>query len=182
MKNNRLKSLTLAVLFTLPGIVTAQEKTDTLAGATKDENGHLQVPLQIKSGIKAVYQISDDKLKNGTARALAYANKLLNVYNANGVKDEQVDLHLVFHGHATNALVNAATRTRLKAEGPAENPNADLLASLIKRGVKVELCQSSMEQRDVTSKDLLEGVITVTGAFPRLIELQMLDYSYIKFE
>lgn len=182
MSFQSIKITALALSLLAPAISMAENENSTMKGATKDEAGHLQVPLQVKSKIKAVYQISDDKLSKNLSRALVYADKLLNVYNDHGVKDEQVQLHLVFHGHGTNALVNTATRTRLEAAGSAENPNKKLIASLIKRGVKIELCQSSMEQRDVTSKDLLDGVITVVGAYPRLIELQMLGYAYIKFE
>jgi len=39
-----------------------------------------------------------------------------------------------------------------------------------------------MLQRNVTSKDLLEGVVTITGAYQRLIERQILGCPYIKFE
>lgn len=179
--NTKTRTTTLAVLSLL---LISFVKADNLTtkGAIKDETGHLQIPLQIKTNIKAVYQISDDSLSKGTARSLTYAKKLLDIYNKNDVADNQVDLHLVFHGQATNALVDSNTRKRLQAEGPDKNPNQLILAELIKRGVKIELCQSSMQQRNVTNKNLLTGVTTVIGAYPRLIELQMLGYAYIKFE
>lgn len=172
---------TLSVIL-LPALTHAQEDTSSSKGAKVDDSGHLRVPLQVTKGVKAVYQVSDDKLKDGQAKALVYAKKLMDVYNENGIPDSEVDLHLVFHGDATNALVNDATRERLKAEGGSGNPNLELIAELLKRGVHVELCESSMEQREVASKDLVEGIATVIGAFPRLIELQTLGYAYIKFE
>lgn len=175
-------TLITSVLLACAGSLSAQEDAPAMKGARADDSGHLHIPLQVTSNIRAVYQVSDDKLSDGVAKALAYAKKLIDVYNKNGIKDDEIDLHLVFHGQATNALVNNATRKRLKADGGAENPNRELLAELLKRAVHIELCQSSMEQRNVVSKDLLKGVATVPGAFPRLIELQLLGYPYIKFE
>lgn len=132
--------------------------------------------------IKAVYQVSDDNLRDDIAKSVLYAKKLLDTYNQHEIADEKIDLHLVFHGKSINALVNDTTRERLKAAGGAENPNRAIIAELLKRGVHIELCGSTMEQHDVISKDLIEGVSIVPGAYPRLIELQMLGYSYIKFE
>lgn len=154
----------------------------TRKGAGKDESGRVRIPIQVVEEVKIVYQVSDDKLKDGVSRALFYAGKLLDIYNENGIADEEIQLHLVFHGDATNALVDDKTRQRLEAEGGESNPNRDILAELLDRGVSVELCESSMKQRSVVSEDLLPEVATVPGAFPRLISLQHLGYAYIKFE
>lgn len=151
-------------------------------GVEKHPSGHDRIPMQVTKNLKIAYQVSDDAMKGDVSRALYYAKKLLDTYKASGVPDREIDLHLVFHGKATNALVNDATRKRLKAAGTAANPNLALVKELTARGVSIELCESSMEQRDVEPADLLTGVATVRGAFPRLINLQHLGYAYIKFE
>lgn len=171
----------LVLLFSLPQPGKTGEP-DAMRNVSKHPSGHVRIPLQVTEDIKVVYQVSDDKMKNGVNRALFYAGKLLDTYNTNDVPDSEIDLHLVFHGDGTNALVNTETRKRLEAEGGADNPNLALIESLIQRGVSIELCESSMEQRDVTPDYLVEGIATVRGAFPRLIELQLLGYAYIKFE
>ncbi len=173
--------LSIAIIPLLTSIISARENA-SLRGAEKDENGVLSIPILKTKDIKAVYQVSDDAISEGMARALKYAEKLLDTYNTNDIPDENVDLHLVFHGKGTNALVDEKTRKRLDAAEGAKNPNISLIESLIKRGVSIELCESSMEQRDVTSDHLIDGVRTVKGAFPRLIDLQLLGYPYIKFE
>lgn len=180
-----MKSIAYAITVTLISsalhLGTASD-SPSMQNLTTHPSGHVRIPLQVTEDVRVAYQISDDKLKNGVSRALFYAEKLLNTYNDNGVADSEIDLHLVFHGDGTNALVNEETRKRLGAEGGTENPNRALIDSLVERGVSIELCESSMEQREVTSEHLADGVATVRGAFPRLIELQLLGYAYIKFE
>jgi len=151
-----------------------------MKGAKKDASGHLRIPLQSQN-LKIVYQISEDKEKKGINKGLFYAKKLLDTYNANGIADKAVDLHLVFHGEGTNALVDAPTRKLLGLQ-TTTNPNSTAIEALLKRGVSIELCESSMKQRNVLSKELIDGVATVIGAYPRIIDLQQLGYSYIKFE
>jgi intracellular sulfur oxidation DsrE/DsrF family protein len=116
----------------------------TRTGATQYATGNPIIPLQVTQDIKVAYQISDDKLKGSKSRALTYAQKLLDTYNSQGVPDETIDLHMVFHGSSLTALVNSETRNRLKAEGGATNPNLDLLNELLARGVSIEVCESSL--------------------------------------
>jgi len=183
LDSHTMKSLLIAsLLVLLPLSVEAAPEGPTRRGAEKDDTGHTRIPIQVTRDIHVVYQVSDDKLINKISRALFYADKLLDSYNENGIADSEIDLHLVFHGDSTNALVDTPTRKRLDAEGGETNPNRDILARLIARGVSVELCESSMAQREVETDDLLEGVATVRGAYPRLISLQHLGYAYIKFE
>jgi intracellular sulfur oxidation DsrE/DsrF family protein len=77
--------------------------------------------------------------------------------------------------------VNPKARQRLKTE-TAENPNAEMLAELVRRGVQIELCEDTMRQTGVAATELMPGVKIVVGAFPRLIDLQLQGFAYIKFE
>jgi len=52
----------------------------------------------------------------------------------------------------------------------------------VKSGVQVELCEDTLRQKGVTAGELMPGVKIVVGAFPRLIDLQLHGYAYIKFE
>ncbi|MDF1815230.1 MAG: DsrE family protein [Verrucomicrobiales bacterium] len=157
-------------------------ENEAMKGIEKHPSGHDRIPIQVTKDLKIAYQVSDDKLKDCVNRALFYAKKLLDVYNREGVPDSEIDLHLVFHGSGTDALVDEKTRRRLEAKGGEKNPNLEIIEELTSRGVSIELCESSMEQRDVVSDDLVTGIATVRGAFPRLISLQHLGYAYIKFE
>jgi len=139
------------------------------------------IPLQVRENIRAVYQVSDDAVHDGVNRGLFYARKIIGTYRKQGIAPEEVDLHLVYHSSAYVALINVEARKRLGIENP-ENPNLEILAELIRDGVKVEICEDTMRQKGVTAEDLLPGVSKVVGAFPRLIDLQLQGYAYIKFE
>ena len=140
-----------------------------------------RIPIQIRENIRAVYQVSDDESREGVSRGLFYALKLINTYEKNGIELDQVKLHLVYHSSSIVALINDAARDRLKVDGK-QNPNRKVLAELIEKGVQVEICESTMQQKGVEPDDLMPGVKIVVGAFPRLIDLQLQGYAYIKFE
>jgi intracellular sulfur oxidation DsrE/DsrF family protein len=139
------------------------------------------IPLEKTKDIKAVYQVSEPTEHDGLNKGLFYARKVLGTYTAQGIPASEIDLHLVYHSGAIVALLDDAAYQRLsKKSGP--NPNAALLAEVIKAGVHVEVCADTMKQKNVQNTDLLPGVDIVGSAFPRLIDLQSSGYSYIKFE
>ena len=139
------------------------------------------IPIQVRENLRIVYQVTDDLQYEGVNKGLFYARKLINTYEKQGISAAQVKLHLVYHGTGINAVVNPEARSRLKAE-QAANPNGEILAELTKRGVEIELCENTMQQKGVKATELMPGVKLVVGAFPRLVDLQLLGYAYIKFE
>jgi uncharacterized protein len=162
-----MKSCLLCALFTL-GL--------TAATAADPE----VIPLQVRENLRIVYQVTADAQYEGLNKGLFYARKLINTYQKQGVTAEQVHLHLVYHGTGLNDVVNDEARKRLGTDTP--NPNRELLAELIERGVQIELCENTMQQKGVKPSEVLPGVKLVVGAFPRLIDLQLQNFAYIKFE
>lgn len=138
------------------------------------------IPIQVRENLRIVYQVTDDAQHEGVNKGLFYARKLINTYQKHGIAADQVHLHLVYHGSGIAAVVNNEARKRLGAE--AANPNGEILAELIKRGVQIELCENTMQQKGVKPTELMTGVKLVVGAFPRLIDLQLQGFAYIKFE
>ncbi len=138
------------------------------------------IPIQVRENLRIVYQVTDDTPHEGVNKGLFYARKLINTYQKQGIAPEQVHLHLVYHGTGIAAVVNEEARKRLGAE--AANPNGEILAELVKRGVQVELCENTMQQKSVKPSELMPGIKLVVGAFPRLIDLQLQGFAYIKFE
>lgn len=138
------------------------------------------IPIQVRENLRIVYQVTDDVAHDGVNKGLFYARKLINTYAKQGIAADQVHLHLVYHGTGIAAVVNDAARKRLGTD--AANPNGEILAELIKRGVQVELCENTMQQKGVKPSELMPGVKLVVGAFPRLIDLQLQGFAYIKFE
>lgn len=148
----------------------------TLSAAAEPE----VIPIQVRENLRIVYQVSDDASHEGVNKGLFYARKLIDTYRRQGIAPEEVHLHVVYHGTGIAAVVNDAARRRLGAE--SANPNVALLAELVGRGVQVELCENTMQQKGVRPEELLPGVRLVVGAYPRLIDLQLQGFAYIKFE
>jgi len=138
------------------------------------------IPIQVRENLRIVYQVTDDVAHDGVNKGLFYARKLINTYEKQAIAADQVHLHLVYHGTGIAAVVNDAARKRLGVHAP--NPNGDILAELIRRGVQIELCENTMQQKGVKPSELMPGVKLVVGAFPRLIDLQLQGFAYIKFE
>lgn len=138
------------------------------------------IPIQVRENLRIVYQVTDDIAHDGVNKGLFYARKLINTYEKQDIAAHQVHLHLVYHGTGIAAVVNDAARKRLGTD--AANPNGEILEELIKRGVHVELCENTMQQKGVKPTELMPGVKLVVGAFPRLIDLQLQGFAYIKFE
>lgn len=138
------------------------------------------IPIQVRENLRIVYQVTDDAAHEGVNKGLFYAIKLINTYQKQGIAPEQVHLHLVYHGTGIAAVVNDEARKRLGTD--TANQNAKILAELVKRGVQVELCENTMQQKGVKPSELMPGVKLVVGAFPRLIDLQLQGFAYIKFE
>lgn len=139
------------------------------------------VPLQKKSNVKAVFQVSDAKEHEGVHKGLFYARKIMGGYAKQGVPASEIDLRLVYHSGAIPALLKDEAYRRLTdTTGP--NPNKAIVAELVELGVHLEICGDTMRQKDVKPEDLLPGVNIVPGAFPRLVDLQAAGYAYIKFE
>lgn len=138
------------------------------------------IPIQVRENLRIVYQVTDDAQHEGVNKGLFYALKLINTYQKHGIAPEQVHLHLVYHGTGIAAVVNDEARKRLGAD--VANPNGEILAELVKSGVQVELCENTMQQKGVKPKELMPGIKLVVGAFPRLIDLQLQGFAYIKFE
>lgn len=142
--------------------------------------GQEVIPIEVRENLRIVYQVTDDVMHENVNKGLFYARKLINTYEKHGISADQIHLHLVYHGTGIAAVVNDEARQRLGAE--TVNPNGELLAELIRRGVQVELCENTMQQKGVKPAELMPGVKLVVGAFPRLIDLQLQGYAYIKFE
>jgi intracellular sulfur oxidation DsrE/DsrF family protein len=163
---NAMKCHLLLALFTLTLSSTATEPE--------------VIPLHVRENLRIVYQVTDDAQYEGVNKGLFYARKLIDTYQRHGIPPDQVHLHLVYHGTGIADVVNDKARKRLGTA--TANPNGQLLAELIERGVQVELCENTMQQKGVKPAELMPGVKLVIGAFPRLIDLQLQGFAYIKFE
>jgi len=137
------------------------------------------VGLEVKDGIKVVYQIKTDGKKDGISEGLYYVKKLIDAYEKLGITESSRKVHAVFHGEAGYWILKDSAYA--KEAGEDVNPNKKAIGKLLTRGVSIELCASTMRNHGWERSDVLEGVTIVVGAYPRIIDLQMQGYAYIRY-
>ncbi len=138
------------------------------------------IGLSVGKDIRVVYQIKDDDWKGGIGRGLHYVQKLVGAYNSLGVAEGDRSIHAVFHGSAGYWMLKDKPYREHKATTTG-NPNKQVIEELAKSGVSIELCAQTMKNHGWTAGDILPEVKIVVGAYPRIIDLQMQGYAYIRF-
>lgn len=128
---------------------------------------------------KAVYDIHSGEIAAGISKGLYYARGLIEAFGKQGVKPDQLDLHLVLHGDAAMFLLTDDRWQQAVGDPFAVNLNAKIVQDLLNLGVHVEICHSVMRARGWTPDDVLPGVTIVHDGYTRLIKLQNDGYAYI---
>lgn len=142
-----------------------------------DERPLITVPAD--GHYKVVYDMRSDQTAAGVNKGLYYARGLIEAYRKQGVKPEQLDIHLVLHGKAAGALLIDETYREVIGDEFAVNPNDKIVQDLIDLGVSVEICRSAMKSKGWTNEDVLPNVAIVHDGYTRLIKLQNDGYAYI---
>lgn len=139
------------------------------------------LPIEHRDRIRVVYQINTDDWKDGVGGGLYYLDKLAGFYDRAGIgRGEHRSIIGVFHGDAGYHLLNDAAYAKASKRG-GENPNQALIRQLLGHGVRVEMCGSTMQTKGWKTEDLLPGIEVVSGAYPRIIDLQQSGYAYIRY-
>ena len=147
-----------------------------------DEGGTFDDPIapRVRHGVKVVYQIKTDAWKKDVAAGLHYVDKVSHFYDKMDIRSTDREIVAVFHGDAGYFLLEDAPYR--KASGKlGENPNKQIIQSLLDAGVRLELCKSTMQHHGWTDAEVLPGVQIVAGAYPRIIDLQLRGFAYIRF-
>jgi intracellular sulfur oxidation DsrE/DsrF family protein len=147
-----------------------------------DEGGTYDNPiaLRVTDGVKVVYQVKTDAWKQGVAAGLHYVDKLSHFYDKMDIRSSNREIVAVFHGEAGYFLLEDAPYQQASGK-PGGNPNKQIIQSLLDAGVRLELCKSTMQHHGWTDADVLPGVQIAAGAYPRIIDLQLRGFAYIRF-
>lgn len=128
---------------------------------------------------KAVYDIHSNETAAGISKGLFYARGLIEAFGKQGVKPDQLDIHLVLHGEAAQFLLIDETYQEVVGDPFAVNLNAKITQDLLNFGVSVEICHSVMKSKGWRPADVLPNVTIVHDGYTRLIKLQNDGYAYI---
>ncbi|MDE3819654.1 DsrE family protein [Sinorhizobium meliloti] len=133
-----------------------------------DENHALSIdiPVELRS-VKSVHSIGSLQFEGDLPAALFHLQLL-----TNDIADWNADAEVivVYHTNAGHLTLHdeAYNASRKIAAG---NPNRDLIADLVTRGVKVELCGATAKANGWGNADLLPDVKINTDAMARTIQL-----------
>ena len=127
---------------------------------------HIDIPVKLKD-VKTVYSIGALTLEGDLPASIFHLQLITNDIADSNAESEVIAVfhtnagHVMLHDGAYNADRNIATG----------NPYKDLVADLMKRGVRVELCGATARAHHWGNTDLLPGIKVNTDAMARTTEL-----------
>ena len=110
--------------------------------------------------MNVVLHFSGDE--NQQAHAVANAENLLADDSA-----EVEDVVFVANGDGVRLLTDDSTRR-------------EAVASLVEEGVSFRACENSLDQRDLPTEDLLDGVETAPAGVGEVVKREAEGYEYVK--
>ncbi|MCL1114977.1 MULTISPECIES: DsrE family protein [Shewanella] len=112
-------------------------------------------------------------------RSIETLARFINMHVAAGVKLEDISLAMVVHGQAASDLTQQRYYQMLNAG--QKNANADLIAQLVKHGVKFYVCGQTAAYYGITPDELLPGVDMALSALTAHAVLAHEGYSVNPF-
>jgi intracellular sulfur oxidation DsrE/DsrF family protein len=97
---------------------------------------------------------------------------------ANGVPAKNIHLAIVVHGGASNEMLN--NKAYLAKYGK-ENPNVELISTLLKNNVQIIECGQSAAYHQIANQDMIEGVDMALSAMTAHAILAAQGYSQNPF-
>jgi len=136
--------------------------------------------LAVRKDVAVVCRVDTEDWKDEVGAGLAHVRELVEAYRAAGMAP--VDLHItaVLHGEAAYWVLKDGPYAGY-VEDAERNPNRAIIAELRDMGVRLEVCGASLGQYGWAADDVLPGIKIVPNAHPRIVDLQLQGYAYIRF-
>ncbi len=176
----RLRARSLSAIASLAAVTLGMAAFSQLQAAEPAPADNRPVTgLKFEGPIKVVYQITSADMKEGVNKGLFYLKKVHQLYTEAGVDPSRLDIKAVFHDDASpHVLTDGSWDKHQKTTGG--NPNTAIIRELTALGIDIELCNTRRLSMKWEKSDIHSDVILVSGAYPRLTDLQLLGYAYIK--
>lgn len=176
MQSNRvLAGVALCAFMTFPATAAPEDfHPGTVIEDYADIASVVDERLTSESSFAVAYDVAGAGPDDAPNRSFVTPARFLNMHVDAGVPLENIKLAVVVHGGAYKDLLTEETRG-------APNPNADLIARLVAKGVRFELCGQTAAHYDVTDEDLLPGVTISLSAMTSHALLQQEGYTLNPF-
>ena len=137
-------------------------------------------PLSVNNDIAIVCRIDSDDWKDGLGAGLTFVRQLVEAYGSIGTPASELHISAVIHGKAAYWLLKDDPYGKF-TKNNRPNPNKAIIRELQAVGVTVELCGETMKEHGWTKEQVLPGVKIVPNAYPRIIDLELQGYAYMRF-
>jgi len=137
-------------------------------------------PVTVQTDVAVVCRIDKDEWKDGVGVGLTGTRRVASGYREDGILPDQVHIIAVLHGDAAYWVLKDEPYHRFAGRETA-NPNKAVVQELLDLEVSVEVCGQTMREHGWTPEDILPGVEIVPDAYPRIADLQLQGYAYLRF-
>lgn len=126
--------------------------------------------LPSSARFKIAFDVAEPGQADAPNRSFDSVARFLNMHVRAGLAPKSMQLAIVVHGGAAMDLLSAERLGH-------DNPNAPLIAELLKAGVSITLCGQTAVFRDIEASDLLPGVQLALSAMTAHALLQQQGYT-----
>ncbi|OEY71064.1 hypothetical protein BI198_11590 [Rheinheimera salexigens] len=155
-------------------------------GKIAEVNSSLIIPADMK--FKVAFDLGSAAKPDEVNRSIETLARFINMHVAAGVKLEDISLAMVVHGKAASDMTKDSFYQQLNAGSSNKssnkkqsNANKDLIAELVKQGVKFYVCGQTAAYYGITADDLLPGVDMALSALTAHAVLANQGYSVNPF-
>jgi intracellular sulfur oxidation DsrE/DsrF family protein len=179
-----MKFLTIVTLIMLHssawGKSMAAEFTDgpVIFGYGKHTPVQQDMQLEKDALLKVVFDVSQAGKDGAVNRGFDSVARFLNMHVANGIPTKNIHLAIVVHGSASNEMLNSKVYL---AKYGKENPNIELISTLLKHNVELIQCGQSAAYHQMANQDMVEGVNMALSAMTAHAILASQGYSQNPF-
>ena len=132
---------------------------------------------QPRDGSRIVVDITQGGKADTLFPSVEKVARFVNLYSGAGEKPAGVQIAVVVHGAATQAVLNADAYA--KQFGTDGNPNLDCLHELHEAGVEIYVCGQSLVSKGSKPDEAVVFVDVAVSAVTSLVNLQADGYAYV---
>ncbi len=134
-------------------------------------------PFAHKGKCKLVFDLGQMAEKGKVNEGLEEVIRIINLHGAAGVKKENLDAYVVFHGPAVASFLDDDLFNK---QFQVNNPNLPLIKQLQDAGVKLVVCGQTVGLRNMKLESLPDGTMKSYSA--RTAVSDLVQRGYMKYE
>jgi intracellular sulfur oxidation DsrE/DsrF family protein len=135
------------------------------------------LPYGHKGKCKLVFDISSESEKGQINGGIEEVMRILNLHGAAGVKKQDLDAYVIFHGPATASFLDDDLFIK---QFQVANPNLPLLKQLQDAGVKLVVCGQTLGLRSLDISSFPDGTLKAYSA--RTASSDLVQRGYMLYD